>query len=190
MPGLDHQHSQERPPNGKSVDVSPVERLVRWFTTNGGELSADVEIAFDHSRGYYCRATRNLSSPVVAKCPLSLTLSHLNLHPTQSLVPHVESSLAKCIGRIPNNVLTYLLLVEQRLHADGDLQKWQPYIACLPEPSAMTTPLWFDQGDMQCLAGTNLARETSVKLDRLTEEWNQAKEVMESLDVDTNIFSL
>ncbi|KAF2449464.1 SET domain-containing protein [Karstenula rhodostoma CBS 690.94] len=185
MPSLDHHHS----PNGKSVDVSPVERLVRWFITHGGELSADVDIAFDPSSGYHCRATRTLSSPVVARCPLGLTLSHLNLDHTQSWVPRVESPLAKCIGRIPNNVLTYLLLVEQRLHTDRNSLKWHPYIACLPEPSAMTTPLWFDHEDMQCLAGTNLARETSVKLDRLTEEWHQAKEVMRSLDIDTNMFS-
>ncbi|KAL1594438.1 hypothetical protein SLS60_010198 [Paraconiothyrium brasiliense] len=53
----------------------------------------------------------------------------------------------------------------------------------------MTTPLWFDNQDMQSLAGTNLARETSVKLQQLSEEWNQAKESMESLDIDTKIFS-
>ncbi|OAG12257.1 SET domain-containing protein [Paraphaeosphaeria sporulosa] len=188
MPSL-NQHSQESAQIGDSVDVSPVARLIRWFTANGGELSADVEIGFDASSGYHCRATRNLSSPVVAKCPLSLTLSHLNLDHTQSLVPHVESPLAKCIGRIPNNVLTYLLLVEQRLRTGGSVLKWQPYVACLPEPSAMTTPLWFGPEDMQCLAGTNLARETAVKLDRLTEEWNQANEVMESLDINTNVFS-
>ncbi|KAL5389314.1 hypothetical protein PMIN03_009086 [Paraphaeosphaeria minitans] len=182
MPSLDQ--------TGTSVDVSPLQRLVRWFTSNGGQLSADVDIAFDASNGYHCRATRNLSSPVVAKCPLSLTLSYLNLDQTQSLVPRVESPLAKCLGSIPNNVLTYLLLVEQRLRTDESGSKWLPYVSCLPEPSAMTTPLWFDHEDMQCLAGTNLARETSVKLDRLTGEWNQAKEVMDSLDIDTNIFSL
>jgi hypothetical protein len=190
MLSLDHQHSQESARNGKSAHVSPVERLVHWFKTNGGELSPDVDIDFDAASGYHCRAVRQLTSPVVAKCPLSLTLSHLNLDHTQSVVPHVESSLAKCIGRIPNHVLTYLLLVEQRLLADGNSPKWQPYIACLPEPSAMTTPLWFDHEDMQCLAGTNLARETSVKLDRLTGEWNQAKDIMEKLDIDVNIFSL
>ncbi|KAJ4359788.1 uncharacterized protein N0V89_000344 [Didymosphaeria variabile] len=189
MPSLDHQHSQENPQREKSGDMSLVERLVGWFKTNGGELSPDVDIAFDASSGYHCRAVRNLTSPVVAKCPLSLTVSHLNLDHTQSLVPHVESPLAKCMGRIPNNVLVYLLLVEQRLHTDPSCLKWQPYIDCLPEPSLMMTPLWFDKEDMQCLAGTNLARETSVKLDKLSEEWNQAKEVMESLDIDITIFS-
>lgn len=190
MPGLDQQHSHGTAHARHSVDVSPVQRLVRWFTDNGGELSADVVIAVNASSGYHCRATSKLTSPAVAKCPLSLTLSHLNLHPTQSLVPLVESPLSKCIGRIPNHVLTYLLLVEQRLHADESVLRWQPYIACLPEPSAMTTPLWFDHQDMQSLAGTNLARETSVKLVRLAEEWNQAKETMARLDINTDIFSL
>lgn len=185
-----HQHSQETLQREVSEPVSPAERLVHWFQTNGGELSHDVEVAFSHSRGYYCRALRPLRSPVLAKCPLSLTLSYLNLDHAQSVVPHVASPLAKCLGLLPNNVLTYLLLIEQRLHPDQQCLKWHPYVACLPDPAAMTTPLWFDDGDLQCLAGTNLAKETSVKLDQLTREWTQAKEVLQRLDIDADYYNL
>ena len=190
MPSVDHQRSQENTQDGNSDHVSPVERLVHWFKTNGGELSPDVEIVFSDARGYHCRAVRRLSSAVVAKCPLSLTLSYLNLDRAQSIVPYVESPLAKCLGQVPNNVLTSLFLVEQRLRPDKDRLKWYPYIACLPEPTSMTTPLWFDDEDMQCLAGTNLARETSVKLDQLTQEWNHAKEVLEKVGIDAEMYSL
>lgn len=185
MPGV-----EESTQDVNSDHVSPVERLVRWFRTNGGDLSSDVDIAFDASRGYHCRAARKLTSPVVAKCPLNLTLSHLNLDQSQSLVPCLESPLAKCVGHLQKHVLTCLLLIEQRLRPENHCSKWYPYIACLPDSSSMTTPLWFDDEDMQCLAGTNLAQETNVKLQKLTEEWTQATEVMQRLGIDTTIFSL
>ncbi|KAF1977508.1 SET domain-containing protein [Bimuria novae-zelandiae CBS 107.79] len=189
MPSVDHIRAQESTQDRDSGDVSPVERLVHWFKTNGGELSPDVDIAFSESSGYHCRAKRRLGSAVVAKCPLSLTLSYLNLDHAQSIVPHVESPLVECVGQVPNHVLTYLLLVEQRRHPNQDRMKWYPYIACLPEPGSMTTPLWFDNEDLKCLTGTNLARETSVKLDQLTKEWNQANNVLERVGVNAETYS-
>jgi hypothetical protein len=54
----------------------------------------------------------------------------------------------------------------------------------------MTTPLWFDDADMQSLAGTNLARETGVKLHQLTEEWNQAKQVLDSVGINAEVYTL
>ncbi|KAJ4295347.1 hypothetical protein N0V90_007358 [Kalmusia sp. IMI 367209] len=189
MSSIGGQPSQQNTQRGNSAHDSPVERLVHWFKADRGELNPDVEIVYSDSSGYHCRAARELSSSVVAKCPLSLTLSHLNLDHTQSIVPHVESPLAKCLGQVPNSVLTYLLLIEQRLSPDKHRLRWYPYIACLPEPDSMTTPLWFSDEDMQCLAGTNLAQETSVKLDQLTKKWNQAIEVMKRVGVDSEIFS-
>lgn len=179
-------YTQETP----SDPVSPLQRLVHWFTANGGHLSPDVDIVFTSSLGYHCRAIRRLSSAVVAQCPLSLTLSYLNLDHTQSIVPHVQSPLAKCLGQLSNNVLTYLLLVEQRLGSEKACSKWSPYLACLPEPGTMTTPLWFDHADMQSLAGTNLARETGVKLHQLTEEWTEAKQVLDTVGIDAKVYTL
>lgn len=172
------------------VDVAPrVGRLLTWFKANGGELSPDVEVIYSDSSGFHCRAIRKLGSPVVAKCPLSLTLSHLNLDPNQAVVPHIESPLAKLHGLVPNQVLTYLLLVEQKRTANKDLQ-WDPYITCLPEPDSMTTPLWFDEADMQYLAGTSLALETSAKRQQLSKEWEGAIEAMKKFNLDSEIFTL
>ena len=164
------------------------ERLVQWFRKNGGVLSPDVEIRFSDADGFHCRASKPLCSGVVATCPLSLTLSYLSLDRTESSVLHVDSSLEKCLGQVPNHVLTYLLLIEQK--AKKTASPWSPYLACLPKPESMTTPLWFDAEDMRCLAGTNLAWETKVKLDQLTGEWTQAAEAMQRLGISADTFSL
>jgi len=190
MPGVEEEHGVLAEASHSPAPNPLAQRLVRWFNENDGELSPDVQIVYSDSSGYHCRASRPLASPAVAKCPLSLTLSYLNLDHNQSAVPHVDSQLNKCLGHIPSHVLTYLLLVEQKLHSDREQLRWYPYIACLPEPVSMTTPLWFDSADMNCLVGTNLAREADVKLQQLVKEWSEAMDAMHSIGMNTDIFSL
>lgn len=162
-----------------SIDSHPLtEELTNWFKENGGWLNPDVRILFSDSRGFHLRATRSLSSQDVAICPLRLTLSFLNVDPTQSAVLHVSSPLQKCMGRIPNHVLTYLLLMEQRHLASKGESQWQSYMACLPGPDSLTTPLWFDDEDMESLEGTNLAKMTVVRKNELLKEWEQAEGIL------------
>ncbi|KAF2690194.1 SET domain-containing protein [Lentithecium fluviatile CBS 122367] len=164
------------------------ERLVDWFKANAGWLSPDVEIAYSNSRGFHLRAIRPLSSSVLVRCPLRLTLSHLNLDNTQTAVLHVDSPLKAFVGVLPNHVLTRLLLIEQRYLAKTGEGPWQPYIACLPEPEAMTSSVWFDDDDMDCLVGTNLAAATRSTLALLTEEWEHAVEVLRDAKLPTPDF--
>ena len=164
-----------------SMDVETIpqiERLVEWFRANAGWLSPDVQIAYNDSSGFHLCALRTLTTPVVVTCPVKLTLSHLNLDPTQSAVTHVDSPLGKFLGVLPSHVLTRLLLVEQRHLAQQGKGQWYPYIACLPEPEAMTASIWFDDDDMDGLAGTNLAAATRSTLAVLTEEWEHAVEIL------------
>ncbi|KAF1911196.1 hypothetical protein BDU57DRAFT_552410 [Ampelomyces quisqualis] len=129
--------------------------LLQWFTDHGGQLSDDVDISFSDARGFYMRAVRPLASPVIVTCPFQLTLSRLNLDPEQKEVMQVDSCLRPCQGNIPDHILTYLLLIEQRNKRRNS--PWHAYIACLPGPESMKTPLWFDDQDMAFLAGTSLA---------------------------------
>jgi len=161
------------------LDTQPqAQPLVDWFKANAGWLNPEVQIAYHESTGFHLRAIRPISSPVIVTCPLQLTLSYLNLDTTQSVVQHVESPLSKYLGVLPNHVLTRLLLIEQRYLAKQGEGLWRPYIACLPEPEAMTASIWFDDDDMQCLAGTNLAAATRSTLAVLTEEWEHVVEVL------------
>jgi hypothetical protein len=165
-------------------DVGPhqlAEALIAWFTQNGGQLSPDVQVVYNDSRGFHMRAVRPLGSPVVASCPLQLTLSHLNLDPDQKEVLSISSPLQHCRGKIPDHILTYLLLIEQR--KKGEASPWHAYIACLPGPESMSTPLWFDDDDVVFLAGTSLAPAAKERKTDLHHQWERAVTVMKELGV-------
>jgi hypothetical protein len=155
--------------------------LIQWFTEHGGQLSDAVQIAFNDSRGFHMRAVRPLQSPVVVTCPLKLTLSCLNLDPEQKHVLCVDSWLQPCQGKIPDHILTYLLLIEQR--NKGKESPWHAYIACLPGAESMTTPLWFDDGDMAFLAGTSLAPAAKERKTLYYQQWEQALGIMKDAGV-------
>lgn len=152
------------------------DRLVTWFTQHGGYLSPDVELVCSRAQGFHLRALRPLAQPVVASCPLSLTMSVLNLDPAEKDVLHVPSPLVQCRGTIPDHILAYLMLIEQRHKAAGS--PWYAYLACLPQPQDMTTPLWFDDADMAFLAGTSLAPAAKERKAELHQQWEHAVAVM------------
>lgn len=169
--------NQER----KEADPVPgkqqlAENLVQWFIQNGGQLSTDVRVAYSQSRGYHLQAERPLSSPVVVTCPLKLTLSCLNLDSQQREVLHIDSPLLLCRGKIPQHILTCLVLIEQE--KKGKASPWHAYIRCLPGPDSLTTPLWFDDQDMAFLSGTSLAPAAKERKSDYRQHWDHALSVM------------
>ncbi|KAF2866922.1 hypothetical protein BDV95DRAFT_647975 [Massariosphaeria phaeospora] len=147
--------------------------LREWFLENGGWLNPDVDVKFNEERGYHICAAKPLSSFHVATCPIALTLSHLNLDPDQKHVPFVGGPLQKCYGKIPNEVLTYLLILEE-YHAEPRSARWGPYFDALPPPSAMTNTLHFSWEDMHFLEATNLRQATLDRKEHLFKAWRQA----------------
>jgi hypothetical protein len=162
---------------GQDLTAHPLaQSLVNWFTQHGGRLSPDVQLVYSHAHGFHMRALRPLTSSVVASCPLNLTLSILNLDPDEKEVQHINSPLQQCRDKIPDHILAYLMLVEQR--NKGKDSPWYAYLACLPGPQDMTTPLWFDEGDMAFLAGTSLAPAAKERKAELHQQWEHAVAVM------------
>lgn len=155
------------------------EALLQWFQEHGGQISDDVQVVYSNSQGFHMRAVRPLTSPVVVTCPLKLTLSCLNLDPKQREVLQVASCLQPCQGKIPDHILTYLLLIEQR--NKGRESPWHAYISCLPGPMTMGTPLWFDEQDMTFLAGTSLAPAAKERRAAYYQEWEQAVTVLKDI---------
>lgn len=149
-----------------------IEELARWFRAAGGWLNPDIRVAFNGSHGFHMQAAKMLDAPfAVASCPLALTFSKLNLDSGQQYVPYVDSKLRDLRGRVPDHVLTYLLLIEQL--ALEDESKWYPYITLLPDQEELTTALWFTAEDNKYLEGTPLllaARERNDKLRREHED--------------------
>ncbi|KAF1998294.1 SET domain-containing protein [Amniculicola lignicola CBS 123094] len=127
---------------------------------NGGWLNPDVQIVYDERQGFQALAADILKTPFkVATCPIGLTISHLNLDPTQTAVPLVASPLQKLLGTtIEKHVLSYLLLVEQ-MHL-STASRWYPYLACLPHPREMTTPVWYTDDELENLEHTAVLEAT------------------------------
>ncbi|KAH7383293.1 hypothetical protein BKA66DRAFT_570329 [Pyrenochaeta sp. MPI-SDFR-AT-0127] len=157
------------------------ENLVAWFTQHGGSIDSGARIVYSDSHGFHMRVATPLNSSFVASCPLKLTLSSLNLDPNQKEVFHIESPLEQCRGKIPDHILTYLLLIEQR--KKGKDSPWYAYIACLPGPEGMTTPLWFDEQDASFLVGTGLAPAARERREEMLRQWEQATNVMKEYGV-------
>ncbi|KAH8730875.1 hypothetical protein GQ44DRAFT_606257 [Phaeosphaeriaceae sp. PMI808] len=157
------------------------EQLVQWLTQNGGFLSDRVQIAFNELRGFHMRAVSPLNSPAVVTCPLKLTLSCLNLDPNQKEVIHIDSHWQQCQDRMPDHILTYLLLIEQR--NKGKESPWASYIACLPGAESMTTPLWFNEEDMAFLAGTSLAPAARERKKGFQQQWKHAIAVIKDANI-------
>ncbi|KAF2628691.1 SET domain-containing protein, partial [Macroventuria anomochaeta] len=157
-----------------------VEELLSWFTQNGGWLSPDIQIVYSESQGHHMRALRP-TTPEVVTCPLKLTLSSLNLDPDRKEVLPITSPLQQCRGKIPDHILTYLLLIEQR--NQGKDSPWHYYIACLPGVASMTTPLWFDEEDVAFLAGTSLAPALKERKVDYQKQWEHAVNVLKEVGV-------
>lgn len=162
-------------------------RLLNWFAANRGLLNDDVQVRYSQSRGYHVLAARDLHTSTVITCPLSLTLSWLNLDPTQAVVGKIDSPLKACLGAIPDHVLSTLVLVEQA--SLGQRSFWHPYIACLPRAGALSTPLYFADEDLKWLQGTNLAKATDERRQSWQAEWQTASAQLKDAGVGTSIYT-
>lgn len=63
----------------------------------------------------------------------------------------------------PEEASVFFLIGQYLLGAEG---YWAPYIRTLPQPGALTTPLYYEGDDLEWLDGTSLlgARQRKMKL--------------------------
>jgi hypothetical protein len=73
------------------------------------------------------------------------------------------------------------MLLEQR--DKGNDSPWGAYLACLPGPQDMTTPIWFDDVDFAFLAGTSLAPAAKERKAELHQQWEHAVQVIKHFDM-------
>jgi hypothetical protein len=131
------------------------------------------------------QAVKNLDAPFsVTTCPLGLTLSKLNLDNGQQYVPCVDSKLRDLRGRVPDHVLTYLLLIEQL--ALEDESRWHPYISLLPDQDELTTALWFTAEDNKYLEGTPLLVAAGERNHKLRQEYEDARIKMRDVGLENS----
>jgi hypothetical protein len=194
------------------------QRLVTWFRQNGGYLHPDVDIVEDDEFGIHGIARRHLdpfvewaseetktpneaSEPApaaieICSCSVQLTMSHLNVSGSRPElaskldVPVTETEISKLAGHVPEHIIGYFALVEQRLL--GESSFWYPYIACLPTEAECATPLYFTPEDLRWLLGTTLhmsntdPSRSSVEIRRTMwkNEWRQACDILKEHGID------
>jgi hypothetical protein len=118
-------------------------QLLTWFTENGGWLHPSVTVEHTPNTGHRLRANQPLPANTnIVTCPLNLTLSYLNLDTGQSWVRHHDSPLQRLLGKVPNNVLGYLLLIEQLVLEERS--PWHAYIDALEDPDHLFTAISYD----------------------------------------------
>lgn len=150
--------------------------LLNWFKERGGILNDKVTIRYQKEDGYSGVAVDDLEAgTILVECPLELSLSHLNLYQGMP-VPFVKSDVQKCIGMLPEEQLTRLLLIEQLVL--GEESRWAPYIGCLPDPNEMKTALWYDS---PYFSDTALGEARKNRLAAVKGEWEHIRKVLEEV---------
>lgn len=181
------------------------QHLLNWFRENGGIFNDDITIAENDTFGVHFRARKALEPNIeVCVCPAKVTISYLNVAgsntdiATQLGIRVVNGDVTKLVGRVPEHVMSYFVLMEQRLLGENSFWYW--YINCLPMESEMTTPLFFSEEDLKWILGTNLhtsdtdPSRSSVALRRSMweQEWKEGCDAMRSqgISVDKYTFEL
>lgn len=147
-----------------------------------GHLHESVQIARDDARGVHFQVRKDWQDSRVAKetriikTPLSSTMSYFNAidHrlPEDESKPvaavdtfsahglHLPRAFIDAVGAEEASV--FFLMGQYLMEEKGF---WAPYIQTLPQPGELTTPLYYEGGDLEWLEGTSLmaAREQKMK---------------------------
>ena len=163
--------------------------LRSWFTSNGGKIHPDVEIASGFT-GNHLRLKAGCSlapGAMIVLCPHDLTISWLNL--TAGQTPFLDRFRLTPVNGgstvVTKFVLVRFFLVEQYLL--GERSFWWPYIRCLPQPfkgSALNESLWYDDDDFIWLRGTNMEDATRRTEERRRREYGEGIGALSEEEID------
>ncbi|KAB8216523.1 hypothetical protein BDV33DRAFT_178820 [Aspergillus novoparasiticus] len=152
--------------------------LLDWMVSKGGQLHESVEIAKDERRGVHLQVKKDWKDGVpsnthIIKTPLTSTMSYFNVigysfntddgssvsFPERGV--HFPRGFSEAVGQEESSIF---FLIGQYLQ--GKEGFWYPYIKTLPQPGALTTPLYYEGDDLAWLEGTSLspAREQKAKI--------------------------
>lgn len=152
--------------------------LRQWLLDNGGYLSSDVAIAYnDDESGVHCRAVKPLDvGSRLCTVPHALALSSLNALVDDAFPPFRNRGLAiQAIG--------YFYLMRQYIVREKSF--WRPYLESLPAPDeTYSTPLWFDDGDLELLVDTDVHQTTLARTLIHRRQYSRGIELLERAQID------
>lgn len=139
------------------------------MTKNGGYIADSVRVAQDEPRGVHLQVKADNPNAVlketrVINTPLGLTMSYFNAINHQSSRGSFQShdvnfprAFIDAVG--PEETSTFFLMGQFLL---GPRSFWYPYLRTLPQPGQLTTPLFFEEADVDWIHGTGI-QEAAVQ---------------------------
>ncbi|KAF2834417.1 SET domain-containing protein [Patellaria atrata CBS 101060] len=157
------------------------ENLTGWFKENNGFMHENLAIENDDLNGVHFRARDSISKQaenlLLCRCPLSLSLSYLNVFPDHYAVrDSSKSSIRYLRDLVLPHTISYFFLMEQLLL--GSQSYWSPYIESLPSPEQLMTPFYFGENDLEWLKGTNVHGAIEPTVETWRNEWTQGCEIL------------
>ncbi|KAE8373064.1 hypothetical protein BDV26DRAFT_285433 [Aspergillus bertholletiae] len=143
--------------------------LLDWMISNGGQLHESVEIAKDERRGVHFQVKKDWKTGIpsntqIIKTPLTAAISYFNVTgysfntddgSSVSFPQHGVCFPRSFLDAVAPEEASIFFLVGQYLR--GKESFWYPYIRTLPQPGALTTPLYYEGDDLAWLEGTSLS---------------------------------
>lgn len=142
--------------------------LLQWVVGHGGHIGDCVCIAQDASRGVHIQVKADCPEPIspetrVFSTPLEITMSYYNAIDYKSQKGSFSShrvtfprAFIDAVG--PEETSAFFLMGQFLRGSEGF---WYPYLRTLPQPGQLTTPLFFEEEDVDWLQGTGIP-EASV----------------------------
>jgi hypothetical protein len=156
------------------------------MTGNGGHLHESVRIAKDDRRGVHLQVKGDWGSDVskstcIIKTPLSTTMSYFNAidhrlpsetHGEGIFAAHGILLPRAFIDAVGPEESTVFFLMGQYLQSSTGF--WFPWIRTLPQPGTLTTPLYYEEQDLEWLEGTSLLPAREQKMGMMREKYGES----------------
>ncbi|KAK0611918.1 hypothetical protein B0T14DRAFT_439337 [Immersiella caudata] len=172
----------------KESDQTRFDKLVNWAQSHGARLHPSLEVYHDDVTKFSLRVKESATSLdtgfIAVTCPLSITLSYLNV-----LIdgPFVSSSSAsetptfpvRFMASLPPHVIGRFFLIHEYLKGSNSF--WHPYIATLPRPEQLGSwalPAFWPKEDVDFLEATNAAVAVEEIKSNVKREFKQARKVL------------
>ncbi|KAM5442013.1 hypothetical protein MferCBS31731_002842 [Microsporum ferrugineum] len=177
---VDSRFKFDSPPASPRQKLEADEELVNWITKLGGGLNSSVEIYRDAEKGACLRVRNNEAldaSTVVASCPISATMSIINV---KNLDPELPPHDFRCSERLSQSVRKAVILAffvaHQQLKAKDS--HWWPYLATLPRAGELTSALFYQGEDLEWLRGTGFYHARQIYHDAVKTEYDAAISIL------------